>query len=167
LSEEKKRRFFYEIAKDAYDKANATLDTLDGKANSFFTLDAALITVVTGLSYFLIQYYSPSTAKYNPLLLTPIALSLVSFVISIGIATQAYSPAERDYVDPEEIIQNSKADPFNRVLVRTALTFSYSASKNSERINKKAQKLELTATFMWLGLLLIVVGFGIFFYLTR
>lgn len=51
MSEEKKRYFFYDVAKDLYDDANKTPDDLDGKANNLFTLNSALITVVTSVGF--------------------------------------------------------------------------------------------------------------------
>lgn len=166
MSEEKKRRFFYDLAKDSYDDANATLDTLDGKANNFFTIDAALITVVAGLAYFLVQNLSP-TERYSPLLLTPIGVSLGMFVISLAIAIRAYSPTARDYVDADVVIRNTLEDSYRRVLARTAVTFTRSASNNTELIKKKAMKLEWTARFMWLGLFFTILGFAFFFYVIK
>jgi hypothetical protein len=163
LSEDKKRTFFYNFAKDSYDNAKETLENIDSKINNLFTLDAGLITVVTGLTYFVIQNLL-LTKRYQPILLTPVAISLTLFVLSVMAGVMAYAPTERSVVDPQELILELKNAKYDTVLSRTAATISYATSKNSDLVNAKAAKVKWMSWLVFLGLLFAALGFILFFY---
>jgi drug/metabolite transporter (DMT)-like permease len=163
LSEEKKGEFFYEFAKDSYDGVKETLSSIDDKTNNLFTLDVALVTVVTGLTYFVIEKLILA-GKYQPVLLTPVAMSLAMFVISVIMGIIAYAPTERNIVDPQVLIQELKEDQYGTVLTRTAATIAYSASRNSDLAVKKANKVRWMSWFLLLGVFFASIGFLLFFY---
>jgi hypothetical protein len=162
LSEEKKARFFYEVGVGSYNGAKDALASLDSKINNLFTLDVALITVVTGLTYFIVEKLVLA-GKYQPILLTPIAISLALLVISVIIGIVAYSPSERNVVDPVELIQTLQKYPIIGVLKHVAGTFAYAGSKNDNLVNEKAGKVRWMSWFVMLALAFAAIGFMWFF----
>ena len=162
MTEEQKRQFFYEFAQGAYSGIKDTLSNLDNKINNLFTLNAGLITVVTGLTYFIVQYLLLN-GKYSPVLLTPVAFSLFCFVASVVLGVVAYAPAERGVVEPEELMVELRNETYLRVLSRAAATISYAARVNSDLATRKSRRVRWMSWLLSGGLGLAVLGFIIFF----
>jgi len=159
----KKAEFFYKFTSNSYDGMRQILSSLDGKTNNLFTLDAALITVVMGLTYFVADKLA-TAGRYQAPVVLPVALSLAMFIFSILAGIAAYAPTERSVVDPTELVRELGKESYIVVLKRTAGTMAWTASQNAELADRKARWVLLMSIFMAIGLACATIGSIVFFY---
>ena len=164
---DEKEKFFFQFAKDSYHAAITVLSNLDSKANNLFTIDAALITVITTLTYVILEglvkgvTFSPSQ-QFS--ILSFLFASVIMFLISIFIGIRAYAPTTQSIVDPVVLIDALKHDSYSDVLTRTAVTVAQATKDNTEAAHAKAIQVTRMTWFILLGLVLAAIGFLLFFY---
>ena len=150
-----KAKIFLELALKSDEIIREANKRLTEKANRIFTVASALIPIVVGLGYFIIE----ETMAYWILL--PIFLSLVMFLSAITLGIWVQRPTHYKYVDHKVIVKKyrGKGKTLRFFVNKWASSWSDVANYNAFVVNKKENGLNGMYALVAIGLGILAVSF--------
>ena len=150
-------RTLYDAAKDTYDHVHDVSGRLDTKTNVIFGFLSLVIGLIVKWSYELYSAGKIPLTHIGILTSTILAVSILSFVISIYKSIEAYVP--RTYQAPDAVDAINLYANLDEIKVIESLARDYANTASfNDWVNKtKSKMITSSFRFFFLGLLMFIV----------
>jgi len=159
--ETQKGELFLRLALEANRQVRENHERLDAKVNNIIAADAAAITVLLGISYFVLEKNAFPSGQLRLAQLTVLFVGIALFSFSMIIGVYTYLPKSFRFVRPMDLIRelHHVGKTYGFVVRKTAGTISDAVDYNLDVLNRKANLLKYMFAFTVVGFCFVAIAF--------